>query len=65
MILRSKADTSIDISVHLKTSFLLLIFSPDESEKPFEIQLQIFPEYKERLKEAPLYDRKKQLDEKA
>ena len=49
----------------IQTSFLLLIFSPDESEKPFEIQLLFFPEYKERLKKAPLCAGKKQLDEKA
>ncbi|MDP3681235.1 MAG: hypothetical protein Q8R22_10445 [Flavobacterium sp.] len=39
--------------------------SPDESEKPFEAELSIFPEKKERLKEAPFFSGKKQLRKKA
>jgi hypothetical protein len=39
--------------------------SPDESGKPFEAELPIFPEKKERLKEAPFLSGKKQLCKKA
>jgi hypothetical protein len=37
---------------------LLLFFSPDESEKPFEINCYFFPEYKERLKSSYALEKK-------
>lgn len=39
--------------------------SPDESEKPFEAELPIFPEKKERLKEAPFLSWKKAIARKS
>lgn len=39
--------------------------SPDESEKPFEAELPIFPEKKERLKEAPFLSWKKAIAQKS
>nr|WP_315177164.1 hypothetical protein [uncultured Flavobacterium sp.] len=43
----------------------LLMCSPDESEKPFEAELPIFPEKKERLKEAPFLSWKKAIAQKS
>jgi hypothetical protein len=34
---------------------VLSVFSPDVSEKPFEVELPIFPEKKERPAEAPFF----------
>ncbi|MFV8364931.1 hypothetical protein ACNQGE_00945 [Flavobacterium sp. XS1P27] len=45
--------------------FWFLICSPDGSGKPFEAELQIFPEKKERLKEAPFLSWKKAIVRKS
>ncbi|MFV8344966.1 hypothetical protein [Flavobacterium sp. ZB4P13] len=45
--------------------FLLLISSPDESGKPFEVELPIFPEKKERPTEAPFLSWKKAIARKS
>ena len=72
---------SISNHIHLKTIlhskiiFLLtncelyvhfpFLVSPDVSEKPFEAKLLIFPENKERLKEAPFLSWKKAILQKS
>jgi hypothetical protein len=45
--------------------FWVLISSPDESRKPFEAKLPIFPEKKERPTEAPFLSWKKAIMRKS